>query len=99
MSKFKKGKAYICDQSETKYECIADPTDRWNGWHQPLFTKEVFDKIISDADINITGLTKEGCFMTDYDPEGIAGTRVLDNKVYYEFYGWVWDFDANRSMI
>ncbi len=94
--KYKKGLAYICHDSPelgepSKYECIYDRNDRWNGWHMPLFTKEVFDSIIEDTHINIIRTTREGIFITDYDEDGIAGTRVVDGKTYYEFYGWIWE--------
>ena len=33
----------------------------------------------------------EDSIFTDYDEDGIAGTRVVDGNTYYEFYGWIWE--------
>ena len=34
------------DEYAPSFEGYHDPTQRWNGWHTPLFTREIFDKII-----------------------------------------------------
>jgi hypothetical protein len=34
------------DDDPDVYACIYNPHARWNGWHQPRFTKQVADKII-----------------------------------------------------
>jgi hypothetical protein len=34
------------DEYAPSFEGYYDPTQRWNGWYAPLFTREIFDKII-----------------------------------------------------
>ena len=34
------------DEYAPSFEGYHNPAQRWNGWHTPLFTREIFDKII-----------------------------------------------------
>lgn len=36
------------DDEENVYRCLYNPHDRWNGWHQPVFSKPVFDIIVNN---------------------------------------------------
>ena len=34
------------DEYAPSFEGYYDPSQRWNGWYAPLFTREIFDKIV-----------------------------------------------------
>jgi len=70
----------MLDGEETAYKCEYNPHDRWNGWHQPSFTREVIDKITENWGMTILVDEFEGEVMV---PEGCSieeGICLIENE-------------------
>ena len=78
------------DETAT-YPCVCDPTNRWNGWAQPLFTEQVFIKILNDMKLKHS-VNEEN--ITYDDGSGFDDVVAEPNKDgLYFFDGWCWDFE------
>lgn len=79
------------------YPCLYNPSVKWNGWDIPIFTEDVFARILSDA--NITGqFDADGNFNADDDEcNPIASRVVVNGSAYVEITGWIWTCEEVES--
>jgi hypothetical protein len=82
------------------YPCMCNPHDKWNGWAKPSFTKEVYDQILKDINMEVKHVVKEENYNLLYvhlieedldELDDHSLTYHFDNGTYY-LDGWMWDF-------
>lgn len=93
----KQGRAYL-DNSDRLYDCICDPTDKWNGWDKPQFTKDMVLSILRrepEPAIEVSAITADGDTIT-WKEHGELCTALLLENGRYELEGWAWKFLADN---
>jgi len=77
----------IGDFTAKEFPCVADPTQRWNGWAVPYFTLETVKEILKDQGLEITSESEnEIKYMGDTGEE----ESISNAENGWTFPGWIW---------
>lgn len=95
------GTAYIESYEDEVWTCTCDPYNKWNGWDQPLFTRDIMEKICEASSV-IREFEKDGDIYCRY--EGQADEEIepliyecnVNGEKLYGFAGWCWEFEPRK---
>jgi hypothetical protein len=57
------------DCDEYAYRCTYNPDHRWNGWHEPIFSRAMIERITHEWDMEIVE-TENGTYMYNEEEHG-----------------------------
>ena len=95
------------DGEGEEFPCTYNPISKWNGWHKPLFTTDVFNNIIKCFNMvehsrntdenNPDGILVHYYCATEKRPDDIEDcSTVYLYKDTAEFYGFCWVCKPNK---